>query len=230
MSTIKKRYWILVLALITFATLFVYLIIASPLGAHSRLSETIQTLGIFAALLAAAIALAAADPKKKSVKVNITLSVNERNMGTYQWDELSDDLKKYYEDFPRPLRSHRVQFNVVNDSGYTLEKPTLTFRLPIRKQHPYKEREPTQLCKKRSFNSNLFNSQEELRLLEFADTLILSNTNLPYWNDQDEITIWIRMILDDGKLDPFNVDVSVNSANADGITKKVKIDPKRLVR
>jgi len=62
-------------------------------------------------------------------------------------------------------------------------------------------------------------------LLEFADTRILSNSNLPFWNDEDDIKIWIRMLICDGKLEPFYVEVSVNSDNAEGITKRVLIEP-----
>jgi hypothetical protein len=116
---------------------------------------------------------------------------------------------------------------MANDSGFTLKKPTLTFRLPLQKQHPHKVSE---IYFFRTFNSNLFNSQRQLSLLEFADTCILSNSNLPYWNDQDDFTIWIRMVLDDGKLEPFIVEVSINCENAEGVTYKCKIDPKPLTQ
>jgi hypothetical protein len=228
MTSLKKGYRIVLILLIALSAAFVYLVVASPLGTHSRLAEVIQTLGIFVALLAAVIALAAADPKRKSVKVGIEVSADEDHVGTYERHELSDDLKKDYKDFPSPLKSHRVQFKITNVAGFTLEKPTLTFRLPLQKQHPHIV--PGQVCRKRTFHSNLFNSQQELRSLEFADTRILSNSNLPYWNDGDQMTIWIRMILDDGKLNPFNVELSVNSANADGITEKVEIKPKALIK
>jgi len=67
-------------------------------------------------------------------------------------------------------------------------------------------------------------------LLEFADTRLLSNSNLPFWNNDDNITIWIRMLLNDGKLESFTVDVSVNCENAEGVTKLVRIDPKHVGR
>ena len=76
----------------------------------------------------------------------------------------------------------------------------------------------------------LYNSTKELRIFEFADTSILSNSNLPYWNSGEEITIWIRMVLDDSKLEPFDVEVSVNCENAEGFTKRIKINPKDLLK
>ena len=38
------------------------------------------------------------------------------------------------------------------------------------------------------------------------------------------------MVLDDGKLEPFVVDMSVNCENAEGVTKKVGIKPKELMK
>ena len=38
------------------------------------------------------------------------------------------------------------------------------------------------------------------------------------------------MVLDDGKLEPFVVEVSVNCENAEGVTKKVDINPKELMK
>ena len=37
------------------------------------------------------------------------------------------------------------------------------------------------------------------------------------------------MVLDDGELEPFIVEVSVNCENAEGATEKVKIKPKELL-
>ena len=204
------------------AVVFVYLIVSTPLGECSNIEKAIQSAGIFVALLAAVIALSATDPKIRSVKVNIVQSVDkaEANIGKYHKNKLCEELKKIYQNFPDPIKSHKVQFKMTNVSGFTLKKPTLTFRLPLEKQHP------DELGQFRTFNSNLFSSQRELSLLEFADTCILSNSNLPYWNDQDDITIWIRMLLDDEKLEPFIVEVSINCENAEGITNELKINPK----
>ena len=169
------------------------------------------------------------------MKVNIRLSADEQ--GQHPKSEMSETLQEDYTDFADPVESYRVQFKMVNVSGFNLRKPALTFRLPIQRQHPQKpplpqdprERPLFAKTKARSFNSNLYNSQRELRVLEFADTRILSNSNLPYWNDQEEITIWIRMALNDIRLKPFIVDVSINCENADGLTKKVAVAPRKLL-
>jgi len=68
-------------------------------------------------------------------------------------------------------------------------------------------------------------------MLEFADTCIISNSNLPYWNDKESIILWVRMLPydKDGVMDPYDVVVSANCENADGYTEKVTINPKKLL-
>ena len=223
---IKKRYIIAIGFLILLAIIFECYVISSQFGSDTRIGNAIQSAAVFVALVAAVIALSAADPKIKKVKVEIEQSVDKNNVGSYPKSDLPIDLQTKYNAFPDPITSHRVQFKITNTSGFTLKKPTLTFRLPLEKQHPHKAGRDYVL----SFNSNLFNSQSELRLLEFADTRLLSNSNLPFWNNEDDITIWIRMILNDGKLEPFMVVISVNCENAEGVTERVRIDPRNFVR
>lgn len=223
----KIRYLIIIIILILAAVSFEILLFYSPLGQHSRLEKAIQSVGIFVALLAAVIALSSADTKKKKVEVIIAQPYIEEEK-TYERERMIDELNIWYKHFPTPIRSHQVHFKITNKSDLTLTRPTLTFRIPVDKKHPNKfPKEKT--WSRRSFNSNLYNSTQELRIFEFADTSILSNSNLPYWNSEEEITIWIRMVLDDGKLEPFDVEVSVNCENAEGFTKRIKINPKDLL-
>lgn len=222
----KTQYVIIMIVLLLAAVAFELLVFISPLGGDTRLGDAIEGVGVFVALLAVVTALSAVDPKAKPVQVTIEPSVDENHVLTHPKRELPPDLTKPYDNLPDPVKSRRVRFKITNVSGFTLEKPVLTFRLPLQKQHPHKQGQNYGL----TFRSNLFNSQRELRLLEFADTRILSNSNLPYWNHGDDITIWIRMVLDAGGLEPFIVEVSVNSENTSGITKRVEIDPARLLK
>ena len=222
----KIRYIITIGVLILLAIIFEYYVIFSQFGSDNRIGNAIQSAAVFVALVAALIALSAAAPKVKKVEVRIEQSIDTNNVGSYPKSDLPSDLQTKYKAFPDPITSHRVQFKITNTSGFTLKKPTLMFRLPLEKQHPYKAGRDYVL----SFNSNLFNSQSELRLLEFADTRLLSNSNLPFWNNEDDITIWIRMLLNDGKLAPFMVEISVNCENAEGVTKRVRIEPRNSVR
>ena len=220
----KTKYIITVVILILLAIVFEYCVINSPYGSDPRIGNAIQSAAVFVALLAAVIALSSGDPKAKNVDVTIKEDIDANHVGSYHKADLPEDLQTKYKSFPDPIASHRVQFKITNTSGFTLKKPTLTFRLPLEKQHPHKVGDQYIL----TFNSNLFNTQAELRLLEFADTRLLSNSNLPFWNNEDDITIWIRMLIDDGKREPFMVTISVNSENAEGVTKTVQIDPRRL--
>jgi hypothetical protein len=166
------------------------------------------------------------DSKRESVKAKIDTTVGKTTIGEYRKNELPDEIRKYYENAPDIIKSYRVQFKITNTSGFTLRQPTLTFKLPADRQHPHK----VNGAYIRSFNSNLFNSQTEIRMLEFANTRILSNSNLPYWNHSDDVTIWIRMMLNDGEHHPFDVEVSLNCENADGLTRKVLIQPAEMLK
>lgn len=37
------------------------------------------------------------------------------------------------------------------------------------------------------------------------------------------------MVLANDKLEPFNIEVSVNCENAEGVTQKISIDPKKVI-
>lgn len=224
----KIRYIVAITILILLGIVFEVLVIYSKVGEFSRLERIIQSAGIFVALLAAIIALSATDRKKKTVRVRIVPSIDKASINQYAHDKLTSELQQFYNKFPDPIESYRVQFKMTNTSGFTLKKPSLSFGLPLQKRHPAElEQRLHRIC---TFNSNLYNSQEELRLLEFADTLILSNSNLPYWNDGNDITIWIRMALNETVSETFDVVVSVNCENADGVTKNVPINAKELMK
>lgn len=48
-------------------------------------------------------------------------------------------------------------------------------------------------------------------------------------NRDAHYVIWIRMAFD-ATTAPFDVEISVNSTNADGTTKKVPVDPATLLK
>ena len=221
----KRKYIITIGVLIILATVLAYFLIFSQGASDTKISNVIQSVSVFIALIIAVIAMSIADPKVKKANVEVEQSVDENNVNLYVKSDLPSDLQLKYESFPDPITSHRVQFKITNISGFTLKKPTLTFRLPIEKQHPHRVGRSYTL----TFNSNIHNPQSEFRLLEFADFCMLSSSNLPYWNNGDEITIWIRMLLNDGQLEPFIVEISLNSENAEGITTKVSIEPRNFV-
>lgn len=212
----KYRYLAILAILFVFALVFAYITISTQIGDNSRLGNVIQSLGVFAALFAAVIALAGADPAKLSVKFELETAIDNEGIDEYNKNNLSDNLKKLYEKYPDPFKSYKINFKITNTSGSTWKNPNLTFRLPMRNSHPDKDnRERT------AFNSNIHNSSESYRQFQFQDTLVISNSNLPYWNDKDDLTFWIRMAIAKN-LEP-NVVVSVNCDNAEGVNQKIKI-------
>lgn len=210
---------LLILICITLTIWFWYRI-----GCDPRIGNIIQVAAVFVALIASVIALSTVDPKNKQADAIIKESLEGKE--SIQKSEMSDDLIEAYKDFPDPVISHRVQFTIKNISGFTLKKPTFTFRFPIEKKHPHKQKGQAKYSV-RTFNSNLYNSAQELRMLEFADTCLITNS-IPYFNNNEDVTLWIRMVLHKN-MKPFSVEVSINCENAEGFTKKVEIQPKRLI-
>jgi hypothetical protein len=82
---------------------------------------------------------------------------------------------------------------------------------------------------KMDFHSNLYNNREA-DILESAGQIFISNSNLPYFNIKDSLNIWIRMLIGGPRMKPFNIKVSVNCKNAEGITKKIRINPNRMLK
>jgi len=223
----RIRYILVISILVIIFVILEYHVLFKQLGEHPNLEKAIQAAAIFIALFAAIIALSTANPKAKIVKVKIEHSIDKTTVGEYFKKDLTDELKEAYKGFSDPIRSYQVHFAVSNNSGFNLKRPTLTFRLPLEREHPEDKGHPP--YKRRTFHSNLFYSRSELKVLDFADTRIISNSNLPYWNNNDKTTIWIRMVLANEKLEPFNIEVSVNCENAEGVTQKITIDPKKVI-
>jgi len=217
----RARYLLFIFALVLAAVIYVYGVLSSPSKLHPNIGDLLQGIAIFVALLASVIALSSADTKRKTVKVDITAHIEKQSMERYSKCDFSPQLKDKYSAYPDPVVSYRVYFDMRNISGFTLKRPALTFRLPIDRRHPHKDGINYGTT---TFHSNIFNYQRDLVSLETADTLILSNSNLPYWNNDDEISIWIRIVLDPGPPQSFPVEISLNCENAEGITKTNKID------
>ena len=184
---------------------------------NSRVANAVQVLGIGVALFTAVVALAVADPKQRRIGMQVQPFILDRSS-----DEGTTDRTTK----PDGGRSHapetyRVHFEIKNTSGFTLRKPVLIFRVPLDKRYEHEEYGLT-------FTSDLFSSEGQLRFLTFAGSAMLSSDSLPYWNDNEAISVWIRMALD-SKTKPFNVEVSLTGENAEGITKSICIDPAELL-
>ena len=182
-----------------------------------QLQNVIQGAGIFVALFTAIIALATADRKRNQVNIKVETSIDQSI--TYHEDEMTEDCQDLYKVLPRT--SHHVNFKMTNLSGFTLKDSTLVFRIPYEKQPPRK-RDDEPMYRLRGFTLSITNAPQML----FAEVMIISIPFLPYWNHEDSMTIWVRMITDE----PFMVKLSVNCSNADGKTYPIEIGPRELLR
>ncbi len=223
---------------VVFYLLFVFAILLSIssyfslLGCDSQAARLIQILTGLAIAITAVIALSAADPKIKKINADIEHFIAEgRAAGkeTYLKKDLSDELKEFYKNCSESLTSYRVQFKITNTSNFDWVKPVVTFWLPDEKRHPQGPQQDGKSWTTLAYRSNTYNTQVDLKTLEMVDGVIISNSNLPYWREDRHITIWIRMLLENGGSDPFDVEVSVDCENAEGFTKKVTINPQKLL-
>ncbi|MCH8875732.1 MAG: hypothetical protein IIA89_02780 [Chloroflexi bacterium] len=215
----KRAYVAALVFILAVGVAVVVLLISSPIGEDSRTANAIQAAAVSVALAAAVIAIGAADPSPKEAKASIEVYIPDKDSITHGKANLSRELTMAFEHLPDPFMSYRVYFRIENESGFTLAAPALTFRLPLERRHLHSIAS-TQIA---TFNSNLFNSREDMRELQFANTQILSNSNLPYWNDGEQIEIWIRMTLEPKDFKSFDVGISLNAENASGFSTNVKI-------
>jgi hypothetical protein len=215
------------------AVLIVAIVLVSLSSGAGRLIQrvgaiTTALISSLAALLAVTIALSNSDPHKRKVSIDIqpyitTETDNWRVL--YKEEELTEEQKEFYSLCPKPITSYRVQYRMTNKSGSILKNPVVTFWLPLSKRAPAGQGD-----KMLGYRSNAFNSTIDLRILEMVDGVMISNSNLPYWPNGKDITMWFRMVLENGGRSPFPVEVSVNADNADGWSRTIAVEPETLLR
>jgi len=211
----RKFLWILVVFIILIAILIGFLIYCSQLSYESKISTLIQFTTAVAAVLTALIALLISYPQKRKADIEINCQIDKNHIEGYEETKLNDTLKEHFKDYNKPLKSHRIIFTFKNNSDFDLKKPIFSIKLPIQFAHPDDSHNSLH------FRSNIFNSSRELFLLNTEDYYILSNNILPYMNKDDDIKIWVRMIIDEKRINENEITIFVNCENADGITKKI---------
>lgn len=224
MRNMKWQYKVVLVILFVGAVMLILLSYASLLGCNSQAERLIQILSALAVGAAVVVALSATDTKKNRISVVIDKPlIDEERSQTEK--ELSDDLKQYYDSFP--VRSFRVHFRMTNKSGVELKTPIFTFRVPFKRQPPNVKNDDGKFSQ-RAFTCGPGGAQVDTGVMDVGDDRILSRRGLPYWNMDDVLDFWIRMVLNQEN-EPFHVVVYVNCENADGFTKKIKITPKDLL-
>lgn len=195
---------------------------------EKRVERMIPAAALFVAIGSSIIALSNSDKKPKVIKAEIAAKIiSGESRAEYKISGLPEHIQKQLNTSKEIIYSYQVTFSIKNTSSFSLKKPTITFRLPLSLKHP--EKTPVERQWYLNFNSNLFNSQEELRILEFQNTQIISNSNLPYLNKEEEVNFWIRMCLDNESNKVYEIIVSINAENAEGISKTIHLNPKELL-
>ncbi len=230
MKAIKPLYsYLLIADAGIYFALVVLIIIYRP---SDWITVSAQLAGAFAAIATAIIAVSIADKPPKFVKFKFNMEVNKDNIETYDQDGLSsigassEDIKALIDLGMTPIsKSYQVFFNITNTSGFSLRKPVLTFELPKKLQHPHKLDKGKWIS---YFRSNLYNVPY-VQLLESGDRIVLSNNILPYFSNEQDLEIWIRMCLSEDDKSRYPLRVSLNCDNAEGQTLTTKITPKKLL-
>lgn len=220
----KIKYVICIIVIGIIFLFLSWLMSSSLLSTFPWVDDLIQMAAVFVALFASIIALSTSDPPLKKIKIDVDTSISGSRISSSKTELPNDIANQFIDLLGDKLTSQQIHFTMKNSSGFTLSNPTLTFRFPNNCQHPHKEGGIWIVGN----NSNLYNSQKDLKKLEFGDTIILSNSNLPYWNKDETITIWIRMLLERIQESPFEVGISVNCQKAESYIVKVPISSKLL--
>jgi len=218
---VRTRYKLAISALVLLFIAFEFAVVGLEFASAPWLESALQGAAVFVALIASVIALHSSDrePPKVTSEVSVAQGRHDRMTHTRE-----DKIERVWRDLGHSLtqiNSARVHFRIVNTSPFTLHSPTISFRLPSTRRHPHRIDGQWVL----TFNSNLYNSPESLKTLQFGDTTIISNSNLPFWNPNTELIIWIRMVMDAPDLSPFQVEVALNAENAQGFKMDLTINP-----
>lgn len=252
----KSQYRTIICILSIFAAILIVLSYLSWLGCHEQAARLLLILTGLAVAVTAVIALSNADPQRKLVKVHIQPYIDmafpkwkvryrdksedrHDNKDGREYNEhveeiaFTNEQKDFYKNYPpnKPITSYVVQFRMTNNSGICLDRPVVTLWVPVEKQTPLEKHEGQSALFE--LRSNLYNSQADLKILEMAKEVMVSNSNLPYWPDEKDMTIWVRMVIENKRRksdeDKFQVQVSINCKNADGFTKRINMTPKDLL-
>lgn len=108
-----------------------------------------------------------------------------------------------------------------------MKYPVTTFELPIELTPPSKSEDGKLIP---DYHSNIFNVQFDFRRFTFGDSIILSNNILPFLNNKEDLPIWIRMCLSKDDTESYEIPVSLNCENAEGVTTIVKLIPSSLLK
>jgi hypothetical protein len=176
-----------------------------------------------AALVTGIMAIAISDKRPNKIDFKYQIFGNKTKIREpYELDKLSNSIKTRFKKYGEKFYSYQIYFKITNTSDFTLDSPTITIRVPTKVQHP------SQDCNSIELRSNMYNSTQNLQMLEFGNTIVISNSNLPYLNPTEDLKVWIRMLLDEKDESTIHFKISVNAKNAEGQLKRISMSPKEI--
>ena len=186
--------------------------------------DILSLTAIFVALTTGLLAIAISDKKGQSIEFSVLIFGNRnKDKAIYKIAKLPVDLRSKFQKYGAEFYSYRVYFKITNTSKFVLKKPTVTIKVPNSVKQPSQDYQTIEV------RSNLFNSRASLQALEYGNTTVLSNSNLPYLHHDETIKIWVRMRLDPSDEKDIVIHVALDSENAEGKNLMFKMSPKEIL-
>ncbi len=216
-----KLYYKISLGIITilFAAIFYNFI-----DSKTEIAEILQLSAIFVALFTSVLAISISDKKKERIGFSMDIfGLKKKGKSDYVLSELDSSIQSHFKKHGDSFSSYQVYFKIRNKSKFNLKRPTVTIRVPSRLKHP------SQDYRNLEFRSNLFNSTNSFQMLEYGDTTIVSNSNLPYLHKNEVLKIWIRMVLNPLDEKKLTFHVALDSENLEGKYEMISMSPKAIL-
>ena len=188
------------------------------------IADILSLSAIFVALITGLLAVSISDKKQQIINFTVKIFANKtKGKTTYQTANLPFDIRSNFQQCGSDFSSYKVYFKITNTSKFALKKPTVTLKIPNSVKHP------SQDLKSIEIRSNLYNSISSLQALEYGNTTVISNSNLPYLHSNETIKIWVRMMLDREDDKKLIFHVALDSDNAEGKNLRFKMTPKEIL-
>ena len=141
-------------------------------------------------------------PKLKEIIIDFRYEINSSDNESYNIAELPEHLLTHFPKATSCVTSQKISFHLKNISGFDIQNPIFSVRIPRTCLHPSQDGKILE-CR-----TNLFNNQNGLSQFDFIDDFIISNNSLPYWNNNEEFILWLRLIINHN--DNNELKISIN--------------------
>lgn len=232
----KLSYQIIIGLLLIFLLVWILLSFFPILSIDEIIKQQIQGAGVIVALLAAIIALSMADKRIDKIQAEIkNICIKNLDQEIYidnstiktMSDIPESKIKERYTKLSQPIKFYIVEFEIINKSKFDWKMPSFTYEIPIDqrylnriKENEYEEHLP-------HTNYHLYGTSKTYWYMS-GDMDIFSSTKLPYINKGRGLNICFTLFLDP-KMEKFTINTSINCEGLEGATKKIEINPSKLL-